>query len=115
MNKYEVIGVVGEGAYGVVLKCRNKETNEVVAVKKFKFFVSGCDVKHEGPPSLTWGIRAPRRHARCCWTSLAFLTTLIHDSFVIYFVIWARLASSPVYHFATVGLAVEAPQKYDHF
>ncbi|KAK3281501.1 hypothetical protein CYMTET_10709 [Cymbomonas tetramitiformis] len=36
MNKYEVLGVVGEGAYGVVLKCRNKETNEVVAVKKFK-------------------------------------------------------------------------------
>lgn len=36
MNKYEVLGVVGEGAYGVVLKCRNKETNELVAVKKFK-------------------------------------------------------------------------------
>lgn len=36
MNKYEVIGVVGEGAYGVVLKCRNKETGEIVAVKKFK-------------------------------------------------------------------------------
>jgi len=29
MNKYEIMGVVGEGAYGVVLKCRNKETNEV--------------------------------------------------------------------------------------
>ena len=29
MNKYEVLGVVGEGAYGVVLKCRNKETGEV--------------------------------------------------------------------------------------
>ena len=28
--------VVGEGAYGVVLKCRNKETGGVVAVKKFK-------------------------------------------------------------------------------
>lgn len=28
MNKYEIIGVVGEGAYGIVLKCRNKETNE---------------------------------------------------------------------------------------
>jgi len=26
MNKYEVIGVVGEGAYGVVLQCKNKET-----------------------------------------------------------------------------------------
>jgi cyclin-dependent kinase-like len=28
MNKYEVLGVVGEGAYGVVLKCRNRENNE---------------------------------------------------------------------------------------
>lgn len=36
MNKYEVMGVVGEGAYGVVLKCRNKETQEIVAIKKFK-------------------------------------------------------------------------------
>ena len=25
-NKYEVIGVVGEGAYGIVYKCKNKET-----------------------------------------------------------------------------------------
>lgn len=37
MNKYEVLGVVGEGAYGVVLKSRNKEGNgELVAIKKFK-------------------------------------------------------------------------------
>ena len=36
MNKYEVLGVVGEGAYGVVLRCRNKENGEVVAIKKFK-------------------------------------------------------------------------------
>lgn len=36
MNKYEVLGVVGEGAYGVVLKCRNKDSNEVLAIKKFK-------------------------------------------------------------------------------
>ena len=36
MNKYEVLGVVGEGAYGVVLKCRHKETSEIVAIKKFK-------------------------------------------------------------------------------
>ena len=35
-NKYEVIGVVGEGAYGIVYKCRIKETNEYVAIKKFK-------------------------------------------------------------------------------
>ncbi|CAK4623631.1 hypothetical protein LEN26_019840, partial [Aphanomyces euteiches] len=36
MNKYEVLGIVGEGAYGVVLKCRNKENGEIVAIKKFK-------------------------------------------------------------------------------
>lgn len=36
MNKYDVLGVVGEGAYGVVLKCRNKDSGEVVAIKKFK-------------------------------------------------------------------------------
>ena len=35
-NKYEVLGVVGEGAYGIVYKCRNKETKEYVAIKKFK-------------------------------------------------------------------------------
>ena len=36
MNKYEILGVSGEGAYGVVLKCRNRETSEIVAIKKFK-------------------------------------------------------------------------------
>ncbi|KXZ42328.1 hypothetical protein GPECTOR_161g127 [Gonium pectorale] len=36
MRWYEIISIVGEGAYGVVLKCRNKETGEIVAVKKFK-------------------------------------------------------------------------------
>ncbi len=35
-NKYEVLGVVGEGAYGIVYKCRNKQTKEYVAIKKFK-------------------------------------------------------------------------------
>lgn len=40
MNKYEVLGVVGEGAYGVVLKCRNKESGEIQAIKKFKVNVN---------------------------------------------------------------------------
>ena len=35
-NKYELLGIVGEGAYGIVYKCLNKETNKYVAVKKFK-------------------------------------------------------------------------------
>ena len=35
-KKYEVIGVVGEGAYGIVYKCKNRETGKYVAIKKFK-------------------------------------------------------------------------------
>lgn len=49
MNKYEIVGIVGEGAYGIVYKAKNKETGEfgilltfltsnipIVAIKKFK-------------------------------------------------------------------------------
>ncbi|NXH19045.1 CDKL1 protein, partial [Bucco capensis] len=35
MERYEKLGKVGEGSYGVVFKCRNKETGQLVAVKKF--------------------------------------------------------------------------------
>ncbi|KAF7271605.1 hypothetical protein GWI33_015539, partial [Rhynchophorus ferrugineus] len=35
MEKYEQISVVGEGSYGLVMKCRHKETEQIVAVKKF--------------------------------------------------------------------------------
>nr|XP_057944711.1 cyclin-dependent kinase-like 5 isoform X2 [Doryrhamphus excisus] len=45
MNKFEVLGIVGEGAYGVVLKCRHKETNELVAIKKFKDSEENEEVK----------------------------------------------------------------------
>lgn len=35
MEKYEQIVVVGEGSYGLVIKCRHKDTDQLVAVKKF--------------------------------------------------------------------------------
>lgn len=35
MEKYENLGLVGEGSYGMVLKCRNRDTGKIVAVKKF--------------------------------------------------------------------------------
>lgn len=28
MNKYEIIGIVGEGAYGIVYKAKNKDTGQ---------------------------------------------------------------------------------------
>lgn len=36
MEAYEKISVIGEGTYGVVMKCRHRETGAVVAIKKFK-------------------------------------------------------------------------------
>ena len=34
-HKYQIIETIGEGAYGIVYKCKNTETNEIVAIKKF--------------------------------------------------------------------------------
>lgn len=35
MEKYENLGLVGEGSYGMVMKCRHKESGQLVAIKKF--------------------------------------------------------------------------------
>jgi cyclin-dependent kinase-like len=40
MNKYEILAAVGEGAYGVVLKCKNKENDEIGRKLRLKL---SCD------------------------------------------------------------------------
>lgn len=35
MERYERLGKLGEGSYGMVFKCRNRENGEIVAIKKF--------------------------------------------------------------------------------
>ncbi|EDO49500.1 predicted protein [Nematostella vectensis] len=35
MERFEKLGKIGEGSYGVVFKCRHKETGQIVAIKKF--------------------------------------------------------------------------------
>jgi len=35
LTKFEVIQKLGKGAYGIVWKVREKETNEIVALKKY--------------------------------------------------------------------------------
>lgn len=35
MERYDQLAIVGEGSYGLVMKCRHKETDQIVAVKKF--------------------------------------------------------------------------------
>jgi cyclin-dependent kinase-like len=35
MDRYENLGTVGEGSYGVVIKCKDKTSGVFVAIKKF--------------------------------------------------------------------------------
>ncbi|KAK9269696.1 hypothetical protein L1049_001474 [Liquidambar formosana] len=44
--QYEVIEHIGDGSFGVVFKCRDRVTNEIVAVKKIEF-----EDKYESVPS----------------------------------------------------------------
>ena len=36
MEVYDKLGPIVEGTYGMIMKCRNKETQQIVAIKKFK-------------------------------------------------------------------------------
>lgn len=35
MDMYETLGKVGEGSYGTVMKCKHKDTGQIVAIKIF--------------------------------------------------------------------------------
>lgn len=45
MERYESLGTVGEGSYGVVLKCKDKRNGLVVAIKKFLEYDTEKSVK----------------------------------------------------------------------
>jgi cyclin-dependent kinase-like len=36
MEAYEKLAAIGEGTYGMVSKCRHRDTNTLVAIKRFK-------------------------------------------------------------------------------
>ncbi|PHJ19972.1 cyclin-dependent kinase family 5 protein [Cystoisospora suis] len=70
MNKYEVLGLVGEGAYGEVLKCRRKDTGELVAIKTFKGNEESANVKK----TIARELNALQilRHENIVWLKEAF-------------------------------------------
>ena len=49
VDNYERIESIGEGTYGVVYKARDRETKQVVALKKIKL-----ENENEGAPPLPW-------------------------------------------------------------
>ena len=51
MNKYEIIGIVGEGAYGIVYKAKNKETGDIGIVVSF----NPCGSGYKEIQRVRWG------------------------------------------------------------
>lgn len=35
-NRYTPIEIIGQGSFGIVMKCEDRQTNEIVAIKKIK-------------------------------------------------------------------------------
>lgn len=55
MNKYEIVGIVGEGAYGIVYKAKNKEngehgksTNHLIILANNTLFDCSCHKEIQG-------------------------------------------------------------------
>ena len=48
MNKYEIVGIVGEGAYGIVYKAKNKENGEHGKLYCFSLMFCSCNQKIQG-------------------------------------------------------------------
>ena len=47
-KKYEKIEKIGQGAFGIIYKARNKETNELVAIKEIPLIeLESMDIKEE--------------------------------------------------------------------
>lgn len=53
MHRYQKLEKVGEGACGVVFKCRDRESDDIVAVKKIRYSYESCDSKGSGAQSAS--------------------------------------------------------------
>uniref|UniRef100_A0A3Q1IQ11 Protein kinase domain-containing protein n=1 Tax=Anabas testudineus TaxID=64144 RepID=A0A3Q1IQ11_ANATE len=72
MERYESLGLVGEGSYGTVLKCRHRDTGRLVAIKKFMDSDSDKTVK------------------KIATREIKLLRKLHHDNLVNLLEVWKR-------------------------
>jgi serine/threonine protein kinase len=79
LEKYVKIDKVGEGTYGVVYKCRNKESQELVALKKIRL-----ENEDEGIPSTA--IREISILKQMKHPNIVTLVDLIHGEKKLYLV-----------------------------
>jgi len=54
MNKYEIVGIVGEGAYGIVYKAKNKENGEHGKYNCLSLIFCSCNQKIQGVNRWRW-------------------------------------------------------------
>ena len=79
LEKYEKIDKVGEGTYGVVYKCKNKQTGDIVALKKIRL-----ENEDEGIPSTA--IREISILKQLKLPNIVNLVDLIHGEKKLYLV-----------------------------
>lgn len=88
MDKFERLGKIGEGSYGVVFKCRNKENGQIVAIKKF--------VESEDDPSIK----------KIAMREVRMLKVCVRNVFIQYNVHLKCQISFIMYSFISVALIV---------
>ena len=78
MERYEKIAKIGEGSYGVVFKCRNKDTGKYVAIKKF--------TESEDDPTIKKiAMREIRMlKVRCCYSNKAALMKVYCNFYLVF-------------------------------
>jgi serine/threonine protein kinase len=78
-DRYERIDRIGEGAYGVVFKARNRDTQQVVAMKKIRF-----DPNDEGIPATAMREISVLKKLQC--DNVVSLDDVIHEDNKLYLV-----------------------------